>query len=409
MHHHQHRQTRVWSPLLVLVLFAAGTILSTSMGIRQSLGLFLNPVVTGTGISIATFGLAMAMQNLAWGIGQPFMGALADRFGGRMIVIAGAVCFALGLWLMSLGTGFGIFLGGGLFIGLAVAATSHGVLVGVLSRIAPPQVRSLAISLLAAAGSLGTFVIAPGTQWSLDTVSWQTTLLMLAGLAATMALVALVFRVNRAPDPGNRSEQPAAVKAIRDAVRHPGYVAMTVAFFACGFQLIFVATHLPNFIAFCGLPASLSANAIALVGAFNAIGTLVAGKLGDRFGHRPVLAAIYVLRTVAIASYAFLPVSVESTLMFGAAMGFLWLSVIPPVSALINAMFGATNFGALFGVMFFSHQIGAFLGAYLGGLSFELSGNYAIAWASLVIVGALAAVIQLSMDDHPRQRVPAAA
>lgn len=395
-------QTRPWSPLLILVLVAAGTVLSTSMGIRQSLGLFLGPFTNGTGISVATFGLAMAVQNLAWGFGQPFMGAVADRFGGRMVVVAGAACFALGLWLMTLGTAFGLFLGGGLLIGLAVAATSHGVLVGIISRLASPQVRALAVSILAAVGSLGTFIIAPGTQWSLDAFSWQTTLLILTGIAAAMVLLAAPFRTNRDPASEVPTDKPDAVKAIRQALRHPGYVAMTLAFFACGFQLIFVATHLPNFIAICGLPASLSANAIALIGIFNAIGTLAAGQLGERYGHKLVLAAIYVLRTVAIASYAFLPVSIESTLMFGAAMGLLWLSVIPPVSALINSMFGATNFGALFGVMFFSHQIGAFLGAYLGGLSFDITGDYAIAWASLVVVGAIAATIQYSMDDRPR-------
>ncbi len=402
-------RTRSWSPILVVVLVAAGAVLSTSMGIRQSLGLFLGPIAYGTGISIATFGLAMAVQNLAWGIGQPLMGALADRFGGQLVVIAGAVCFALGLWLMSLGTALGIFIGGGVLIGLAVAATSHGVLVGIISRTAPQKVRALAVSILAAVGSLGTFIIAPGTQWSLDTFSWQTTLLILAGVAAAMALLAMAFRTNRAPVSETPAEKPDAIKAIRQALRHPGYVVMTVAFFACGFQLIFVATHLPNFIAICGLPASLGANAIALIGVFNAIGTLAAGQLGERYGHKLVLAAIYVLRTIAIASYAFLPVSVESTLMFGAAMGLLWLSVIPPVSALINAMFDATNFGALFGVMFLSHQVGAFLGAYLGGLSFDITGDYAVAWASLVVVGALAAIIQFSMDDRSRRNTPAAA
>ncbi len=221
-----------------------------------------------------------------------------------------------------------------------------------------------------------------------------------------MIVLAAAFKVNRAPNAPPSVEKPNALKTIGEALRHPGYVAMTVAFFACGFQLIFVATHLPNFIAICGLPASLSANAIALIGVFNAIGTLAAGRLGEMFGHKIVLAAIYVLRTVAIASYDFLPVSAESTLMFGAAMGLLWLSVIPPVSALINSMFGATNFGALFGVMFFSHQIGALLGAYLGGLSFDLTGDYALSWASLVSVGALAAVVQLSMDDRPRRGAP---
>lgn len=401
-------RTNGWSLALILVLVAAGTVLSTSMGIRQSLGLLMGPIVSDAGVSIATFGLVMAVQNLVWGIGQPFMGALADRFGGQLVVITGAVLFALGLSLMSLGTDIGLFLGGGLLIGLAVAATSHGVLVGILSRMAPPRIRALAVSILAAAGSLGTFVIAPGTQWSLDVFSWRETLMILAGIAMMMVLVSMALGSNRSLST-ETLEKPDALSAIREAMRHPGYVAMAVAFFACGFQLIFVATHLPNFVAICGLPASLSANAIALIGIFNAIGTLAAGKLGEIFGHKLVLAAIYALRTIAIASYAFLPVSVESTLMFGAAMGALWLSVIPPVSALINSMFGATNFGALFGVMFFSHQIGAFLGAYLGGLSFDITGDYAVAWASLVVVGGVAAAIQLSMDDRPRGRSQIAA
>ncbi len=393
-----------WTPLLVTVLVASSLILSTSMGIRQSLGLFLDPMARGTGLSVASFGLAMALQNLAWGFGQPVMGALSDRFGGRMVVLLSALSFALGLWLMSLGTGFGLFVGGGLLIGLAVAGTSHGVLVGLLSRIAAPGVRAVAISILAAAGSLGTFFIAPASQALLDSLGWQTSLLLLAALAASLACLAFFLKPSPKQGRGVDGRPPDPILAIREALRHPGYVAMTLAFFACGFQLIFVATHLPKFVAYCGLPPSVGANAIALIGIFNAVGTLVVGYLGERFGNKLILGLIYLFRTVAIASYAFLPVSLESTLAFGAAMGFLWLSVIPPVSSLINGLFGATNFGALFGVMFLSHQLGAFLGAYLGGLTFELSGNYDIAWWSLVIVGALAASIQLMMDDRPRPR-----
>jgi len=395
-------RSSAWTPALLVVLVVSSLILSTSMGIRQSLGLFLDPVVRGAGVSVATFGLAMALQNLFWGIGQPAMGALSDRYGGRIVVLLAALCFAIGLWLMSLGTGFGLFFGGGVLIGLAVAGTSHGVLVGILSRLAAPSVRALAISILAAAGSLGTFVIAPASQGLLDRIAWDTTLLLLAALAAAMACLAVFFKRNGTSSAGP-AERPDARRAIGEALRHPGYVAMTLAFFACGFQLIFVATHLPKFVAICGLAPSVSANAIALIGIFNAVGTLVVGRLGERYGNKLILALIYVFRTVAIACYAFLPVSMESTLAFGAAMGFLWLSVIPPVSSLLNAMFGPTNFGALFGVMFFSHQVGAFLGAYLGGLAYDVSGSYTMAWLSLVIVGILAAVIQLSMDDRPSQ------
>jgi len=400
---------RAWPPVLIIVLVAASLVLSTSMGIRQSLGLFLDPLVQGAGVSVALFGLAIAVQNLTWGIAQPIAGAVADRYGGRVVVVAGAALFAAGLWLMSIGTAAGLFLGGGLLIGAAVAATSHGVLVGILSRLAGPAVRAAAVSILAAAGSLGTFVLAPLSQGLLDRVAWDIVLLILAAIAAAMAFLAFLFRTNGAADcetpprgsPGKDASGKAdALGAIRQALRHPGYIAMTAAFFACGFQLIFIATHLPNFIAYCGLPPSVSAHAIAMIGIFNAVGTLAAGYLGERYGHKLVLAMIYLLRTVAIAAYAFLPVSLETTLLFGASMGLLWLSVIPPVSALINSLFGATNFGALFGVMFLSHQIGAFLGAWLGGLSFEMSGSYTIAWIAMLWVGVIAFVIQLSMKDR---------
>ncbi|MEM1047492.1 MAG: MFS transporter [Pseudomonadota bacterium] len=391
-----------WTPALLVVLVAASAILTIAMGIRQSLGLFVDPLVSGTGLSVATIGLAMAVQNLVWGIGQPVMGALADRYGGRMVVLVSAACFAVGLVMIRSASLFGLFVGGGLLIGLAVAGTSHGVLVGILSRLAQPGVRAIAISILAAAGSLGTFAIAPATQAFIDRIDWTATFLLLALLAASMGILGLFLRIGSNGAPGVRAERPDARKAVREALRHPGYVAMTLAFFACGFQLIFIATHLPNYIDLCGLAPSVGANALALIGLCNAVGTLVVGRLGERFGNRPVLALIYVFRTLAIAVYILTPVSIESTLLFAAAMGFLWLSVIPPVSGLLNAMFGPTNFGALFGVMFLSHQIGAFLGAWLGGLTFDLSGDYWIAWISLIIVGALAAAIQWTMDDRPQ-------
>lgn len=379
------------------------------MGIRQSLGLFLDPIVRGSEISVTAFGFTLALQNLAWGFGQPAMGALADKYGGRLVVISSALFFTVGLWLMSQGSALGLFVGGGLLIGLAVAGTSHGVLVGILSRVADPSIRAIAVSILAAAGSLGTFLIAPTSQGLLGSIGWQPTLWVLSGLAATMAILALLFRRANTQVGDDRDSRPDAISAIREALQHPGYVAMTIAFFACGFQLIFVATHLPNFIAICGLPPSVSGHAIALIGIFNAIGTLLAGYLGERFGNRLILALIYLLRTIAIGGYAFLPVSIESTFAFGAAIGLLWLGVIPPVSSLLNGMFGSTNFGALFGVMFMSHQVGAFLGAYLGGLSFDITGDYTVAWSSMIVVGILAFAIQLSMDDRSRPTAPLAA
>ncbi|KND19031.1 hypothetical protein ADZ37_11800 [Pannonibacter phragmitetus] len=401
-----------WTPALVISLIAAGLILSLSMGLRQSLGLFMEPMVRTTGITAAAFGFAMAAQNLAWGIGQPFMGAICDRFGGRLVVALAAVLYCAGLYMTATGGPAGLYLGGGLLVGLAVAATSHGVLVGIISRLATPAIRATAVSILAAAGSLGTFIVAPAAQAMISQWNWQAALGGLALLAATMAGLALLFRRGAAQTQRHQAQghqaqghqaqghqdpqKPNARRAIAEALANRSFVITTAAFFACGFQLIFIATHLPNFIAICGLPPSVSATAIALIGICNAIGTLAAGYLCQRWGNVLVLALIYLLRTLAIAAFFAFPVSVESALLFAAAMGFLWLSVVPPVSGLINGLFGPANFGTLFGVMFLSHQVGAFLGAWLGGLSYQLSGSYSISWLSLIIVGLLAALLQFT-------------
>ncbi|MCV9939155.1 MFS transporter [Boseaceae bacterium BT-24-1] len=396
-----------WPPVLILSLVAAGTILSISMGLRQSLGLFMEPMVQGAGVSVATFGFAMALQNLAWGIGQPFMGALCDRYGGRLVVIASSALFCAGLYLIGTGSPLGLHLGGGLMIGIAVAGTSHGVLVGIVSRLAAPAVRGTAVAILAATGSLGTFVLAPTAQALIERWSWQGALGGLAALAAGMAAVAFLFRTTgpgAGAAAGPARQKPDARRAIAEAMADRSFVISTAAFFACGFQLIFIATHLPKYIALCGLPPSVSAEAIALIGICNAVGTLVAGYLCQRWGNKTVLALIYLLRTVSIAVFFTLPVSVETTLVFAAAMGFLWLSVVPPVSGLINGRFGTANFGTLFGVMFLSHQLGAFLGAWLGGLSYEWSGSYATAWIALILVGTLAAILQFMAEDEESPR-----
>lgn len=394
----------LWTPALVISLAAAGSILSLSMGLRQSLGLFMEPMVRGAGLTVATFGFAMALQNLAWGIGQPFMGAICDRFGGRLVVVAAAVLYCAGLGMMASGRPLGLYLGGGLLIGLAVAATSHGVLVGIISRLASPRIRATAVSILAAVGSLGTFVVAPATQSMIDQWTWQTALSGLSILAASMAGIALLLhRRNQQIMPGETVRVDAR-HAIAEALKNRSFVITTLAFFACGFQLIFIATHLPNFIAICGLPPSVGASALALIGICNAFGTLLAGYLCQRWGNGLVLALIYLLRTLSIALFFALPVSVETTLVFAAAMGFLWLSVVPPVSGLINGLFGPANFGALFGVMFLSHQVGAFLGAWLGGLSYQISGSYSVGWLSLIAVGMAAALLQLSAgNDRPKE------
>ena len=397
--------TGAWTPALLISLVAAASILSLSMGLRQSLGLFMEPMVRGSAVTVATFGFAMAVQNLAWGIGQPFMGAICDRFGGRIVVAGAAVLYCAGLGMMAAGGRLGLYLGGGLLIGLAVAATSHGVLVGIISRLASPAIRATAVSILAAAGSLGTFLVAPATQAMIEQWSWHSALAGLAVLAASMAALAALFR-RSAARVGGELPRPDARRAIAEALSNRSFVITTLAFFACGFQLIFIATHLPNYVAICGLPSSVGAHALALIGICNAFGTLFAGYLCQRWGNGVVLALIYLLRTVSIGLFFALPVTVETTLIFAAAMGFLWLSVVPPVSGLINGLFGASNFGTLFGVMFLSHQIGAFLGAWLGGLSYQISGSYSTGWLALIAVGFAAAAVQLLIGEQRPQRLP---
>lgn len=398
------RSSANWTPAFLISLVAAGLILPLSMGLRQSLGLFMEPMVRGGAVTVATFGFAMAMQNLAWGIGQPFMGAMCDRYGGRLVVSGAAILYCAGLAMMVSGGALGLYIGGGLLIGLAVAATSHGVLVGIISRLASPAIRATAVSILAAVGSLGTFVVAPATQAIIGRWNWQTALAELALLAASMTAMALLFR--RAPPSEGEPPRPDARRAIGQALSNRSFVITTLAFFACGFQLIFIATHLPNFIAICGLPPSVGANALALIGICNAFGTLLAGYLCQRWGNGLVLAMIYLLRTLSIALFFAMPVTVETTLIFAAAMGFLWLSVVPPVSGIINGLFGPANFGTLFGVMFLSHQIGAFLGAWLGGLSYQISGTYSIGWLALVAVGTIAVVLQLGAGMQRTLRLP---
>ncbi|MCZ4291651.1 MFS transporter [Hoeflea alexandrii] len=393
------RTSGTWTPALLISLVAAGTILSLSMGLRQSLGLLMEPMVRGGAVTVATFGFAMALQNLAWGIGQPFMGALCDRYGGRLVVAGAAVLYCAGLAMMLSGSLIGLYIGSGLFIGLAVAATSHGVLVGIISRLASPAIRATAVSILAAVGSLGTFIVAPATQATIERWNWQAALGGLALLAASMTAMALLFRRGAPPSEGE-PPRPDARRAIVEALSNRSFVITTLAFFACGFQLIFIATHLPNFIAICGLPPSVGANALALIGICNAFGTLLAGYLCQRLGNGLVLAMIYLLRTLSIALFFALPVTVESTLVFAAAMGFLWLSVVPPVSGIINGLFGPANFGTLFGVMFLSHQVGAFLGAWLGGLSYQFSGDYSISWLAMIVVGMIAVALQLSAGER---------
>lgn len=390
------------SPRAVLVLVIAGAIISLSMGMRQSLGLFLPPMHAGLGVSASAFGFAMALQNIVWGLSQPVLGLLGDRFGARLVLIGSAVVYAAGLFLLAFGgPELGLDAGGGVMVGLGLSGTGFGVLVGAVSKAVPAARRSQMVGLVSAAGSLATFVLAPLGQALIGRYGWQVALVIFASFALAMAVIAVALRSDAAAPPAAHAADAQSVRdTLHKAAGHRGYLAMTVAFFACGFQLSFITFHLPEFLAICGISSATTASALGLIGLSNAIGSYLFGHLGARFSQKKLLAAIYLLRTLTIGVFLVLPITPASTLVFAAAMGFLWLGVVPLVSSLIGRLFGLRYFNTLFGLAFFSHQVGAFLGAWLGGLSFDVTGSYSLAWSSMIAVGVSAAAIQWLMDDR---------
>ena len=394
----------------ILLLVLASLIISTALGLRQSLGLFMQPMVAGLGISAASFGFAIALQNLVWGLSQPLVGAMADRHGARPVVMGTALVFALGLALMLLASDVPAGLQiAGILTGIGIAGTGFGVLIGTVSRAAPPERRTQTVGLVAAAGSLGTMVIAPLGQTLISAFGWKSAMLAFAAIAASMMLLALPIRT-----PASATASPSSQGSLRDtiheALAHRGYLFMTLAFFACGFQLVFITSYLPSYLELCGIAPGVGATALALIGLFNAIGTYVFGLLGARFSQKRLLALIYLLRTLTIAAFLVLPVSATTTLVFAAAMGLLWLGVVPLVTGIIGRMFGFTYFNTLYGIAFLSHQVGSFVGAWMGGVVFDRTQRYDIAWAALIVIGVTAFLLQWTMDERPpRARISTAA
>jgi predicted MFS family arabinose efflux permease len=387
---------------MLVLLVLSGLIISICMGLRQSLGLFMRPMTLELGISSATFGFTIALQNIVWGLSQPFVGALADRYGSRPVLIGTAFIYAAGLLLMV----FAKAVPGGLEIagflaGIGTAGTGFGVLIGAVSRATPPEKRSQTVGIVAAVGSLGTMVIAPIGQGLIDGFGWKVAMVAFAAIAASMALLSLPIR-EQPPAKGNSSAVDQNLgEAVREAMAHRGYVCMTLAFFACGFQLVFLTTHLPAYLALCGVAPGVSASALALIGLFNSIGTYLFGWLGARYSQKHLLALIYLARTLFIGVFLLVPVSVASTLVFAAAMGLLWLGVVPLVTGIVGRVFGLTHFNTLYGIVFLSHQVGSFFGAWMGGLVFDRMGNYNFAWGALIVVGIAAFMLQWLMDERP--------
>jgi predicted MFS family arabinose efflux permease len=386
------------------VLLIACIALSVGYGVRQCLGLFSVPLEGARGWSAGVFALGFALQNLVWGIAQPFAGAIADRFGARATVACGGLLFALGLTVMATTTSPVIFAwGGGMLLGLALAAVSFGVLIGPVAALVPPERRSVAFGLLGAGGSLGQLFYPPFAQVAIGGLGWFPSFIALAAIGIGIIPLALFLRdPARAVAPVHQLSLGAA---LREAFTVPSYGLLTAGFFVCGFHIAFFQTHLPAIVARAGLSPALGAAALSIVGAFNVIGSYASGRLADRYPKRYVLSGIYGLRFVAILLFVLLPISAFTVLAFSSAMGLLWLSTVAPTSGVIAEKFGMQWVSTLFGVTFLVHQIGAFFGAWLGGVIVDRTGSYNLMWVISLGVALFGFLIQFPIDERPLARL----
>lgn len=386
-----------------LAVTAAGLVLSGAMGIRQTFGLFLGPFSLETGIPVATTALAIALHNLVWGFAQPFAGAAADRYGAAPVVVFGALVYAGGLALTALVPSAPMLMVGmGLMVGIGISCTSFGVVLTAVGRASAPEQRSAALGLASAGGSLGQVLLVPFAQSIGALAGMSVALLALAGII--VAVAPLGFWLDRAPRSAATADSTASGSlsdAIGQAWRNPGYRLLTLGFFTCGFQLAFIATHLPGYLSLCHMPVGLGATALALIGLFNMAGSWGCGWLGGRFRPQHVLGWLYVVRGAAIGLFVIVPKSEAVVVVFAAVMGLTWLGTVPLTSGLVARVFGVQHLGTLFGIVFLSHQIGSFLGAWLGGVVLDFAGSYDPVWLTTALAGFVAALLHFPIDDRP--------
>jgi len=378
------------------------------MGLRHGFGLFLQPMSADLHWGRETFAFAVAIQNIAWGIAQPFAGMIADRYGTARVVVAGVVLYTLGLVTMAHATSpLELTLTCGVLIGVGLSGVTFSVMSGVLGRAYPPEKRSMALGISAAAGSFGQFAMLPATQWLISHLGWYGALLALACGAVLMGPLAFALVERRAA--AVSAFRQSAGEAFREAIRHKGYVLLTIGYFVCGFQVVFIGVHFPAYLADKGLPAHVAVTALALIGLFNIVGTYSAGWLGSRVPRKYILSGIYFSRSVVIAVFLWLPISAASVYAFAVAFGLLWLSTVPTTNSLVAHIFGVRYLAMLSGFTFFSHQIGSFLGAWLGGLAFDRTGSYDGVWSLSIVLGIVAGLLNLPIDEREIKRPVSAA
>ena len=391
----------------LVIMLAGATLVSATLGIRQVFGLFLQPISMELGAGFQLFSLAIAIQNLVWGLSSPVFGAAADRYGPWRVAAMGALLYGGGLFLMaSFVTDAGIFIGQ-ILIGLGLGSAGISIAIGAVARAAPPEKRSLAMGLITSFGSFGQFALVPVTQILMVQGGWQFALLMLSVIMASMVAVAMGLR----PPAGSARPIEGPILTIgatlQQAVSSRDYILLTVGFFVCGLQLVFITTHLPTYLHDAGLSPDISSWALALIGLFNIIGAFVCGWLGGVVSKKKSLATVYLLRGITIAAFILIPPTPVTALLFGACMGLLWLGTIPLTSGLIVVFFGPRYLSMLYGLVFLSHQIGSFVGAWLGGIWYDWFGNYEAMWWLNAAAGLFAFAVNWAIREPRTEAAPA--
>ncbi len=380
------------------VLLCGAAIVTLSMGIRHGFGLWLQPVTMERGWTRETFAFAMAVQNLAWGLAGPFAGMLADRFGAFRVLLVGSLLYAAGLVLMGLATSGLAFTGSaGVLLGMAQSGTTYAVVYGVIARQVAPEKRSWAMGVTAAAGSFGQFLMVPVENWLIGGAGWQSALFILG--AAALAIMPLAAGLREPPRAASAASNQSVGQAVREAFAWPSFRWLTAGYFVCGFQVVFIGVHMPSYLRDRGMGPEVGTTALALIGLFNIFGTYGVGWLGQRFPKRHLLSWIYFLRAVVITAFLAAPLTPWSVYLFAATMGVLWLSTVPPTNAIVAQIFGVQYMSMLGGFVFLSHQVGSFLGVWLGGRLYDMTGSYTVVWWISVALGIFAALANMPVRE----------
>ncbi len=393
----------------MVVVAVAALALCLIMGARQTFGLFLQPITSDLGWGRETFALSMAVQNLLWGLAQPFVGAVADRYGSGRVLALGTLGYAAGLYLMSVSTTTAEFhWSAGVLVGVTLSATTFAVILGAVGRAVPPQRQSMALGLASAGGSFGQFAMIPTGQAFITAYGWSTALVLLAALSLLVVPLAALLTGRAEGGAGLAGGGQSLRQALAEARRHSGVLYLTTGFFVCGFQVVFIGVHFPAYLTDNEITPQRAALALGLIGFFNIIGSLGCGALGARYSKKAVLTVLYLARGVATLLFLVVPISDLSVLLYASVIGLLWLGTVPLTSGLVAQVFGPRYLTTLFGIVFFSHQLGAFLGVWLGGYLFDATGSYDIVWWLVVALSLAAALLHWPLDERALPRLATA-